>query len=158
MGYRDYRSICHSRRCIRWHAFVDTLGGDSGTGGGVEARDWRFFPHQEGCLRRAPFFARQRKGRKKPPKGTFVVANLAGGASTVSVKAVEACKCSIAPPLRCEADASQRYKTGMAVPFGIPPRRPRRGLRAPPLDLPRGLRGLYDGRGKLSLNPSAFGR
>ena len=39
-----------------------------------------------------------------------------------------------------------------------PSSRPRRGLRAPPLDPPRGLRGFYEGRGQFRLNTSAFGR
>ena len=45
-------------------------------------------------------------GERKPPKGTFVVADLAGCADAVYVRAAPACRRSVAPPLPDEAYAS----------------------------------------------------
>ena len=80
------------------------------------------------------------------------------------------CRCARLPALLQAArrgaflslreERNQRRARG-DLPNGPPltlPARPRRGLRAPPLDPPRGLREFYERREKLRLNTPAFGR
>ena len=60
-----------------------------------------------GCLRRSDFFpAGKEIGERKPPKGTFVVADLMDCGIAVCVNAAIPCEHSVAPPLPNEAYAS----------------------------------------------------
>ena len=81
-------------------------------------------------LRQPDFFlpAKKKSGKEKAPKGTFVVANLTGCASAVTVMAANACMRSIAPPLPVKASAlpgASRFLPfvpGRGIQWGKPPR------------------------------------
>ena len=89
------------------------------------------------------FLCRQRKRQKKPPKETFVVANLAGFVFPVYERAGKTRKCSIAPPLRPEAGGFGAITNGIGG-FLWDPSPTAKGetvRRFPPLDPPSGERG-----------------
>ena len=89
------------------------------------------------------FLCRQRKRRKKPPKETFVVANLAGFVFPVYERAGKTRKCSIAPPLRPEAGGFGAITNGIGgfLWNPSPTAKGETARRFPPLDPPSRGRG-----------------